>query len=315
MTAPNDENKTPDGGGDAFVREFARQAFLEQRRARRWGIFFKFLLFGYLLVLLLMSAGGKWWHGSISARHTALVEVKGIISDETEASADHVVAGLRAAFEDEKSVAVIIRINSPGGSPVQAGYINDEIVRLRQANPKVPVYAVITDICASGGYYIAAAADKIFADKASLVGSIGVRMDGFGFVDAIGKLGVERRLLTAGEHKGLLDPFLPVDPDEQEHVERMLEQIHQQFINTVLRGRRERLAKNDAIYSGLIWTGEKAIELGLVDELGSASYVAREVVGAEEIVDFTVREDYLAQIGRRLGTTLFESLIAPARLR
>ncbi len=301
--------------GDAFVREFARLALEEQARARRWGVFFKSLAFLYVFGFLLVSMPSDWLSIRLDDRHTALVEVKGVISDETEASADNVITGLRAAFDDDRTAAVIVRINSPGGSPVQAGYINDEIYRLREEHPKVPVYAVITDICASGGYYIAAAANEIYADKASIVGSIGVRMDGFGFVEALAKLGVERRLLTAGENKGLLDPFLPLKDEEVSHVRGLLGEIHQQFVNTVMRGRRDRIADKPEIFSGLIWTGEQGLALGLVDALGSSSFVAREIVKAEDIVDFTVREDYLSQLGRRLGASMLSSLESGLRLR
>jgi protease-4 len=200
---------------------------------------------------------------------------------------------------------VILRINSPGGSPVQSGYIYDEIRRLREENPDTPLYAVVTDICASGGYYIASAADKIYADKASIVGSIGVRMDNFGFVDAMQKLGIERRTLTAGENKALLDPFMPENEETKAHMQSMLGEIHQQFINAVKEGRGDRLDTSvEGLFSGLIWTGEAAVKNGLVDELASASYVAREVIGEETVVDYTVQEDILERFAQRLGSTV-----------
>lgn len=286
----------------------------EQRKARRWGIFFKSLGFVYLFVLVLLFVVDLGPAKHIG-RHTALVEVSGVIADGADASADTVVSGLRAAFEDANTAGVILRINSPGGSPVQAGYINSEIRRLREANPEIPVYAVVADICASGGYYVAVAADKIYADRASIVGSVGVRMDSFGFVRAIDKLGVERRLLTAGDHKGMLDPFLPIDPVEQQHVKALLDGIHKQFIDVVKQGRGERLADDERIFSGLIWTGEEAIGLGLVDELGSAGYVAREVIGEEKIVDYTPKKSVLERLASSMaasfGHAVSASLLQP----
>ncbi|MCC7412805.1 MAG: S49 family peptidase [Gammaproteobacteria bacterium] len=318
MTSDDDTRQTEATAHNAeaiFMREFARAALDEQRRTRRWGIFFKSLFFLYLVALLIASAPSDWLRISVGQKRTALIEITGLIADDAQASADNVVTGLRAAFEDDRTKGVIVRINSPGGSPVQAGYINDEIFRLREEHPDIPVYAVITDICASGGYYVAAAANEIYADKASIVGSIGVRMDGFGFVEAIDKLGIERRLLTAGEHKGFLDPFEPLKPDEVEHVRGVLEEIHRQFINTVLRGRRDRLLDDEKLFSGFVWTGEQGLRLGLVDALGSASFVAREIIGAEDIVDYTVREDYLARIGRSLGAALAQALSPRLELR
>jgi protease-4 len=233
--------------------------------------------------------------------HTALIEVKGVISPDSEASADRIVGGLRKAFENEDAKGIILRINSPGGSPVQSGYINDEIKRLQKQNPDKKVYAVISDMCASGGYYVASAADEIYADKASLVGSIGVVMNSFGFVESMEKLGVERRLYTAGDNKGFLDPFSPEKPDEVNHVKSLLSQIHQQFIDVVKQGRGDKLKDDKQLFSGLIWTGDQAVKLGLVDSLGSSSYVAREIIKAEEIVDYTPKPSYLEQLIDRLG--------------
>lgn len=295
----------------------------EQRRARRWSIFFKLLgaLYLGLLLLLVRPEWGKWLSEEEvidGSKHTALVEIEGIIEAGGEAGADKVVSGLRAAFKDDETAGVILRINSPGGSPVQAGYINDEINRLREQNKdkKIPIYAVITDICASGGYYIAVAADEIYADKASVVGSIGVLMNGFGFVGSLEKLGVERRLLTAGEHKGFLDPFSPTKPGDMEHIQQVLNNIHEQFISKVKKGRERslktknklNLLDNKELFSGLIWTGEQAITLGLVDGLGSSSYVAREVIKAEKIKDFTIRPDYLDRFAQQLGATFTSTL-------
>jgi len=290
-----------------LIERLALQASVEQRRTRRWGVFFKSLLFVYLFTLLYLYFPGDLDTGS-AKRHTALVELKGVIAPDEDANADNVVAGLRAAFEDDNSVAVILSINSPGGSPVQAGYINTEIRRLREKYPDKPLYAVVADICASGGYYVAAAADEIYADKASIVGSIGVRMDGFGFVEAMKKLGIERRLLTAGEHKDFLDPFQPARESDIRHVQSLLDDIHQQFIDTVREGRGERLKETPELFSGLVWTGEQALELGLVDGLGNAGYVAREVIGEETIVDYTPEEDIWQRVSKRFGTALGEGI-------
>jgi Periplasmic serine proteases (ClpP class) len=299
-----------------LVNRIAWEAIAEQRRARRWGIFFKLLLALYILIFTLLYLPVEWGGGPlIGEKHTALVEIKGVISPETEANADYIVSGLRAAFEDSNTAGVILRINSPGGSPVQAGYIYDEIRRLRGLYPEIPLYAVITDICASGGYYIAVAADKIYANKASVVGSIGVIMEGFGFVDAIKKLGIERRLLYAGENKGFLDPFSPLRQDEVEHTSKLLQQIYQQFIDTVRTGRGDRLKKDDKIFSGLVWSGEESLQLGLIDGLGSASYVARDVIGAEEIIDYTLHETYLDQFAKKLGATVTEILTSKYQMR
>ncbi len=293
-----------------LLERLAFEFLQEQRRRRRWGIFFKLFFVVYFVAILIAYQAGTG--KPIIGKHTALIEINGVIGPDNDVTADAVIAGLRAAFEEENVIGIILRMNSPGGSPVQAGYINDEINRLRKKSPDVPVYAVITDICASGCYYVAAAADRIFADKASIVGSIGVLMDGFGFVDAIEKLGIERRLLTAGENKGLLDPFLPLKPEDQEHAQRLLDQIHQQFIAKVREGRGDRLAKNKDLFSGLFWTGEQATDLGLVDELGSAGYVAREVIGAEDIVDYTPEQDLLDRLVQRFGVAMAKTLGASA---
>jgi protease-4 len=287
------------------ITQLAESSLKEQRRARRWGIFFKILTFTYIAAFFYMYGDTDISNVHINERHTALVELNGVIAEDQLASADNIVTALRDAFDNKKSAGVILRINSPGGSPVQSGYIYDEIVRLRKEHPDTPLYAVVTDICASGGYYIASAADKIYADKASIVGSIGVRMDNFGFVDAINKLGIERRTLTAGKDKALLDPFLPEDENIKAHMQNMLTEIHQQFINSVKDGRGDRLDTSvDGVFSGLIWTGESAVKIGLVDELASASYVAREVIGEEVIVNYTVQDDILERFAQRLGSTV-----------
>ena len=287
------------------VTQLAESSLKEQRRARRWGIFFKLLTFAYIGAIFYMYSGSDISNVHINEKHTALVELTGVIADNEKANADNIVTALRDAFENKKSAGVILRINSPGGSPVQSGYIYDEILRLREKYPDTPLYAVVTDICASGGYYIASAADKIYADKASIVGSIGVRMDNFGFVDAMKMLGIERRTLTAGENKALLDPFLPENKETKAHMQTMLTEIHQQFINAVKTGRGDRLDTTvDGLFSGLIWTGEAAVNIGLIDELASSSHVAREVIGEETIVNYTVHEDILERFAERLGSTV-----------
>lgn len=284
----------------------------EQRRARRWGIFFKSLTFLYLFVALAVFVPGLGLK-KVAAKgetHTALIEVRGMIMADELASADNVVSSLRAAFEDKKTKGVVLRINSPGGSPVQSGYIYDEIKRLRGLNPDVKVYAVISDLGASGAYYIASAADEIYADKASLVGSIGVTAATFGFVGVMDKVGVDRRVYTSGEHKAFLDPFQPQKPEETEFWQGVLETTHKQFIASVKSGRGDRLKveQHPELFSGLIWSGEQALELGLVDALGSTSYVAREVIGAKDIVNYTREENPFDRFAKKLGMGVAEHL-------
>ncbi len=287
------------------VTQLAEQSIKEQRRSRRWGILFKLLTFAYIGVILYMFNTASLTDIDLNEKHTALIEINGLISDKDEANADNIITALREAFEAENSAGIILRINSPGGSPVQSGYIYDEIIRLREKHPDTPLYAVITDICASGGYYIASAADKIYADKASIVGSIGVRMDNFGFVDAMNKLGIERRILTAGENKALLDPFLPIDESVTAHMQTMLTEIHAQFIDAVKKGRGDKLDTSvDGLFTGLIWTGETAVKIGLVDELLSSSAVARDVIGEETIVNYSVKEDLLERFTSGLGASM-----------
>ena len=290
------------------IEKLAFAGLVEQRRARRWGIFFKLFLAAYLLLILLLQF--DFDVPGTSSRHTALVNLEGVIEADGDANADSVITGLRAAFENSSTAGVILRTNSPGGSPVQSGYINDEIRRLRDKHPETPLYAVITDMCASGCYYAVAGADKIYASQGSIVGSIGVLMDGFGFEEGMKKLGIERRLLTAGEHKGILDPFSPLDPQSRRHAQGMLNEIHQQFIDVVKRGRGDALKGGKELFSGLFWTGEQARKLGLIDEFGSASYVAREVIGAETIVDYTVQPRFFDRFAKRLGATLTKMLAA-----
>jgi protease IV len=305
------EQQTP-ATGDNWERraleKVALAAIQEQRRARHWGIFFKLLLFIYLFALLFIALG--WMdRDSSTGRHTALVEMRGVISPESPASADNVVSGLQEAFKHRGTQGVILRINSPGGSPVQAGYINDEIRRLRAKHPDIPLYAVIEDICASGGYYVAVAADQIYVDKASIVGSIGVLMGGFGFTGLLDKFGIERRLLAAGENKDFLDPFLPEREPQKAYAKTMLNDIHQQFITVVREGRGARLKETPDLFSGLVWVGARSIELGLADALGNVDHVAREVIKAEEIVDFTPRENIAARVARRFGAAMAETVV------
>jgi protease-4 len=283
--------------------KLAMAALQEQRSARRWGIFFKILTFSYLLIVLLMFLGLRDMknEAALAGKHTSLVELTGEISADKSANADNIIEALQAAFKDKNTQGVILRINSPGGSPVQAGAINDEIRRLRAKYPDIPLYVVVEDICASGGYYVAAAADKIYVNKASLIGSIGVLMDGFGFTGSMQKLGVERRLLTAGENKGFLDPFSPFDPKQAAIAKKMLAEIHQQFITVVREGRGKRLKETPETFSGLIWTGQKGIELGLADGMGSVESVARDVIKAENIVDYTTREGFADRLAKKFG--------------
>lgn len=261
----------------------------EQRSSRRWGIFFKSLTFIYLFVALYFLVPSDVIDPDTvkNGPHTALVEVSGLIAEGEDANANDIVSSLRKAFEDEGTKGIILRINSPGGSPVQAGYVYDEIKRLRSLYPEIKVYAVIGDLGASGGYYIAAAADEIYADKASLVGSIGVISSGFGFVDLMQKLGIERRTITAGENKAFMDPFVPLKDEEKTFWESVLKTTHDQFIAQVKAGRGDRLKSDESLFSGLIWTGEQAKELGLIDGLGSPGYVAREIIGVEDVVRFS----------------------------
>lgn len=292
------------------LEKVALAAVTEQRRARKWGIFFKIIGFVYLSFILIMVMGLMNGADLPSAKtHTALVDLEGVIAPGNQASAERMIEGLQAAFKNKHAKGVILRINSPGGSPVQAGQINDEIKRLRALHPTIPLYAVVEDICASGGYYVAVAADKIYVDKASLVGSIGVLMDGFGFTGTMDKLGVERRLMTAGENKGFLDPFSPVDPRQKEHAQTMLSEIHQQFMQTVKKGRGARLKETEDMFSGLIWTGARSIELGMADAIGSVEYVAREVIKAEDIVDYTPRQSLADRFAKRFGSAAAEAIL------
>lgn len=286
------------------IEKLAFAALNEQKTARRWSTLFKGLAFVYVLILILMALGIVHNGKKTFDAHTALIDIAGVIEPGGEVSADTVLSSLRDAYDSKATKGIILRINSPGGSPVQAGIINDEIKRLRKLHPEIPVYAVVEDICASGGYYIAAAADKIYVDKASIVGSIGVLMDGYGFTEAMKKVGVERRLMTAGENKAMLDPFSPVNPKHQELAQAMLNEVHEQFKTVVRQGRGSRLKETPELFSGLFWSGEQSIKLGLADALGSTDYVAREVIKQEDIVDFTYQDDFASRIAKRIGASV-----------
>jgi len=292
-----------------IIEKLALDALAEQRNRRRWGIFFKALGFIYLTVVLVLAVDWGGERLGDGNRHTALIDLSGVINAKGNGSAEHVTAALQSAFEDKGTVGVILRINSPGGSPVQAGIINDEMRRLRAKYPAIPLYVVVEDVCASGGYYVAAAADKIYVDKASVVGSIGVLMDGFGFTGAMEKLGVERRLLTAGQNKGFLDPFSPMNPQQKAYAQDMLEEVHRQFIDVVRQGRGKRLKETPDMFSGLMWTGAKSIELGLADGYGTVDSVARDVIKAEDIRDYTVKENFAERISKQIGAQIAEGAV------
>lgn len=289
-----------------ILERLAYESLREQRRARRWSIVFKVFFAIYLVVVLFVFLDDDI--APTTDAHTALVELEGVIAADGDVDADRIVGGLRAAFEADGATGIVLRINSPGGSPVQSRYINAEIKRLRQKHSNKPVYAVVSDVCASGGYYVAVAADRIYASEASIVGSIGVLTNGFGFVETMKKLGVERRLMTAGKYKGMLDPFSPRDPVAEGHHQEILDQIHEQFIDAVKDGRGDRLVDNEDIFSGLFWTGEQAKKLGLVDDFGSASFVAREVIGQEKIVDYTPKANILDRFADRIGLAVAKTL-------
>jgi len=294
----------------SLVTKLATEALAEQKRRRRWGIFFKFLTFAYVTFLLVTLID---WEGraelSGGKKHTAMVELNGIISPGADASADKINTALQAAFKDKNTQGVIMRINSPGGSPVQSQTIYDEMKRLRKKYPEIPLYAVVEDICASGGYFVASGADRIYVTKSSIVGSIGVLMNGFGFTGLMDKLGVDRRLITAGENKGMLDPFSPINPRDVEHAREMVNDIHQQFISVVREGRGKRLKETPDMFTGLIWTGQKSIELGLADGLGTLDSVARDVIKADEIVDYSRKENIAEKFARRFGVAAANTMV------
>ena len=307
----------PSPGDSRWEREtlekLAFASLREQRAARRWKVALRLLWLAFLVTLVVL------WLREVhtpqvtsSSPHTAVIEVRGEIADDAEANAPSIIASLQAAFDDPGAQGVILLINSPGGSPVQAGMVHDEILRLKALHDK-PVYAVVEETCASAAYYIAAAADNIYVDKASIVGSIGVLMNGFGFTGLMNRLGVERRLLTAGDNKGFMDPFSPMNEAQRAHAQALLDDIHAQFIAVVKAGRGERLKAGPEVFSGLVWSGQKAVEMGLADELGSLEHVAREVLQAEEIMDYTEREGVAERLMRRFGAGVGESALLALR--
>jgi len=290
-----------------LIEKLATEALKEQRRARRWGIFWKLLTFAYVTVIIVMAVDWKEAGDFKDGRHTALVDIKGVIAPGSDASADKIALALQAAFKDKGTQGVVLRINSPGGSPVQAQNIFDEMRRLRVKHPGIPLYVVVEDLCASGGYYVAAAADKIYVAKGSIVGSIGVRMDSFGVVGLMEKLGVESRQITAGKNKALLDPFQPLQESHRQIVVELIDEIHNQFIAAVREGRGKRLKETPDMFSGLIWSGAKSVELGLADGFGGLDYVARDVIKAEDIVDYTQKENIAEKFARRFGAAAMNS--------
>ncbi len=291
------------------LEKIALASLAELKAKRRWGIFFKLAGLAYLVAVLVLLVDWGASEKLVDSRHTALINVRGTIEANGDASAERINAALQSAFENKGTAGVILRISSPGGSPVQAGIVYDEIRRLRTKYPDIALYAVVEDICASGGYYIASAADKIFVDKASIVGSIGVLMDSFGFTGAMDRLGVERRLLTAGENKGFLDPFSPQDINQKQHAQALLEEIHAQFIDVVRKGRGDRLKETPETFSGLMWTGSQSVKMGLADDFGTIDSVAREQIKVENILDYSVKENIAERFAKRLGADVAHSLL------
>jgi len=306
------EQSPPERWERDTLQQILQNQWTEQRSARRWKTFFRLAWLLLIAVALYIGLQRTSVSTDLSLPHTALISIRGEIGSGAETDAEDVLDSLREAFDDEGAKAIVLRINSPGGSPVHAGMINDEIRRLKAKHQK-PVYAVVEDSCASAAYYIAVAADQIYVDKASIVGSIGVLMDGFGFTGLMDKLGIERRLLTAGENKGLLDPFSPLNKAQRAHAQNMLEHIHRQFIAVVREGRGDRLKETPEMFSGLFWTGEQAVKMGLADELSNLSAVARDVVQAEDIIDYTRRENVAERLAKRFGAAVGEGAIQALR--
>ncbi|MGZ8189810.1 MAG: signal peptide peptidase SppA [Methylococcaceae bacterium] len=304
------ESSRESGWEREIIEKLALAAITEQTRARRWSVFFKSLLFLYLVVVfgLAMYPKIKTDISTAGNAHTAVIDVVGMIAEDKEANAESIIESLRDAVKDPHTKGIILHANSPGGSPVQSSYVYEEIRKIKKAHPKLPIYAVVSDICASGCYYIASASDKIFVNPSSLIGSIGVLMDGFGFVDIMQKVGVERRLLTAGAHKAMLDPFSPPKEDETKYMQGLLDQVHQQFITAVKEGRGGRLKETTDMFSGLVWTGEAGVKLGVADGFGNDDTVAKEFIGAETLVDFTQQEKLLDKIAGKLGASFGQAI-------
>lgn len=311
MDNQNKPEATQESGWEREVIEkLALAAVTEQTRARRWSVFFKSLMFVYLIAVFAVAMYPKISQDiSVDSKgHTAVIDVVGMIAEGKEANADNIIESLRNAVKDEHTKGIILHANSPGGSPVQSSYVYEEIRKIKKERPNLPIYAVVSDICASGCYFIVSASDKIFVNPSSLVGSIGVLMDGFGFVDGMQKLGVERRLFTAGAHKAMLDPFSPSKEDETKYIQGLLNQVHQQFIGAVKAGRGDRLKENPDMFSGLVWTGEEGVKLGVVDGVGNQDYVAKELIGAEKLVDFSQQEQLLDKIAGKLGASFGQAI-------
>jgi protease-4 len=298
------------------VEKLAFAALNEQRATRRWGIFFKGLLFLYLTALFLIAVYPKMNFGGEDSgkEHTAVIDLVGVIAEDKEANATAIIAGLRDAVKDKNTKGIILHANSPGGSPVQSWDVFNEIRAIKKEHPKLPIYTVVSDICASGCYYIAAASDKIFVNQASIIGSIGVLMDGFGFVNVMEKLGVERRLLTAGAHKAMLDPFSPVKEGESAYMNGMLNEVHQQFITAVRTGRGDRLKETPDMFSGLVWSGESSLKLGIADALGNDDFVAREIIGAKKVVNFTQEDLLIDRLAGKLGAAFGQAITSMAQV-
>lgn len=292
------------------IEKLLHRSYDEQRNSRRWGILFKSLTFGYLFLILFLFQSMDVGGGSeVDVEHTALVDLVGTIASDKPANADAIVAGLTRAFEATQAKGVILRINSPGGSPVQSDFIFDALVRLREMNAEKKVYAVISDIGTSGGYYIASGADEIYAADASIVGSIGVIAANFGFVEAMDKLGVERRVIAAGTNKAMLDPFMEENPEDLAHFKTLLTDVHEQFIESVIAERGDKLdmQKKEQLFSGKVWTGRQAVSLGLVDGISSAGELARDVIGAEKVIDYTLKPDPLEAMFRRFSVSIYRA--------
>jgi protease-4 len=304
-TQQNSDTPSTEHWEKSVLEKVALSAIEEQKRARRWSTFFKLLTFLYLAVVLYkVFVPGMGSNTVTSDSHTAVIDIVGMISEATESNADRITQGLRDAADDSGTKGIILRMNTPGGTPVQAAYIYDEIRAIKEQHPDLPIISVVSDICASGGYFIAAATDKIYVNKSSLIGSIGVLLNGFGFVDTMEKLGVERRLITSGSHKGILDPFLPMKKDEREHVENVLTTVHQHFIDAVKTGRGKRLSNDPKIFTGLFWSGEEGVDLGLADGFGTVRSIADNEIGEINLVNFTPQENLLDRLSGKFKVAL-----------